>query len=66
MAKTHIPRVPINTSITSAEYGIVKNRAEVFSCSRASVIRYALYIGLKQLVPHFPLERPPEADIFEK
>lgn len=65
MAKTHVPRIPINTSVSPKEYEIVKNRAEVFHCSRAAVIRYALYIGLKQLMPHYPVERPPEADIFE-
>lgn len=65
MAKTHVPRIPINTSVSPKEYEIVKNRAEVFHCSRAAVIRYALYIGLKQLTPHYPVERPPEADIFE-
>jgi hypothetical protein len=64
MAKIRVPRVPIETSVSPKEYEVVKNRAEVFHCSRAAVVRYALYLGLKQLVPRYPLDEPPEAEIF--
>lgn len=65
MAKLKEPRVPINTTMSPKEYEVVKNRAEVYHCHRAEVIRYALYLGLKQLVPQYPLPKPPEAEIFE-
>ena len=64
MAKNREPRVPVSTNITPKEYSVVRNRAEVFHCSGNAVIRYALYLGLKQLVPRYPLDEPPEAEIF--